>query len=411
MKMIGLIHIVKDISDRKKAEEEQRLLQSQLMHAQKMESVGTLAGGIAHDFNNILTAIIGYGSILNRKISENDPIRVYVDQILNAANSASNVTRSLLTFSRKQVINPRRVNVREVIERVEKFLIRIIGEDIEFKTTFTDESPEVNADPSQLEQVLMNLAVNSRDSMPNGGTLTIKTEAVMFDEETVRKHADAKKGMHICISVIDTGSGIDEETRDRVFEPFFTTKDVDRGTGLGLSIAYGIIKQHNGHIEVDTKPGEGTTFKIYLPVDSQIVTDNIETEHLPVLPGGEKETILIAEDDEILRTLLTTILTEFGYEVLIAQDGEEAVSMFSDHKDAIQLVVFDIIMPKKSGKEAYKEIALIKPGIRALFLSGYSSDKVDELALSEEGLEFLPKPIMTEDFLKKVKEILNGKMR
>jgi CheY-like chemotaxis protein len=381
------------------------------MHAQKMESVGTLAGGIAHDFNNILTAIIGYGSILNRKMPEDDPIRVYVDQILTAANSAANVTRSLLTFSRKQAINPKRVNVREVIERVEKFLVRIIGEDIEFKTAFTDEALEVNVDPSQLEQVLMNLAVNARDSMPNGGSLTIRTEAVMFDEDAIRKHADAKKGMHICISVIDTGSGIDDNTRDRVFEPFFTTKDIDRGTGLGLSIAYGIIKQHNGHIEVDSRLGEGTIFKIYLPVDSPIVANEIEMEQLPALPGGEKETILVAEDDEILRTLLTTILTEFGYEVLVAEDGEEAVTMFSEYRDAIQLVIFDVIMPKKSGKETYEEIALMKPGIRALFLSGYTAEKVDELALADEGLEFLPKPIMTEDFLKKVKEILNGKMR
>lgn len=409
MKMIGLIHIVKDISDKKKVEEEQKSLQSQLMHAQKMESVGTLAGGIAHDFNNILTAIIGYGSILNRKMSENDPIRAYVDQILTAANSAANVTRSLLTFSRKQAINPRKIDVGEVIERVEKFLKRIIGEDIEFRTDLADESLMVNADPSQLEQVLMNLAVNARDSMPNGGSLTIKTETVVFDEEAIRRHVGAKKGMHICISVIDTGSGIDKETKNRVFEPFFTTKDVDKGTGLGLSIAYGIIKQHNGLMDIDSKPGEGTTFKIFLPVDNPIVTEETEAEQLPVLPGGGKETILVAEDDEILRVLLTTILTEFGYEVLVAEDGEEAVAMFSEHRDVIQLVIFDVIMPKKSGKEAYEEIARIDPDIRALFLSGYTAEKVDELALEAEGLEFLHKPIMTEDFLKKVKEILNGK--
>ena len=313
----GIIH---DITERKK-------LEQQLLQAQKMEAVGRLAGGIAHDFNNILTAIIGYGNLLKLEIKEDDPLNNYATQILNSAERAANLTRALLTFSRKQIISPKPVNINDVIKGISKLLTRLIGEDIELSTHLTDKDLTVMADTTQIEQVLMNLATNARDSMSDGGTLIISTDIITFDNEYIRAHGYGRLGNFALISVEDTGCGIDEKIKERIFEPFFTTKEIGKGTGLGLAMVYGIIKQHEGYINVYSDPDKGTTFKIYLPlIKSRFeVTDQIDAA--PVIGGTE--TILIAEDDAQVRALTKKILEKAGYQVFEAADGAEAVRMYA----------------------------------------------------------------------------------
>lgn len=291
----SVIEVGRDITEHRKLEE-------QLRQSQKMEAVGQLAGGVAHDFNNILTAIIGYGNLLQMKIKEDDPLRVNIEQILSSSERAANLIRSLLAFSRKQIMNPKPVNLNEIVERVTKLLARLIGEDIELKTFLTDKDFTVMADSSHIEQVLMNLATNARDAMPDGGLLTIGTEAVKIDEEFIKAHAYGKPGEYALISISDTGAGMDEKTKDKIFEPFFTTKEVGKGTGLGLAMVYGIIKQHDGYIHVYSEPNEGTTFRIYLPVIESEV-EEIKQKDLQSVEGGT-ETVLVAEDDASVRGLI-----------------------------------------------------------------------------------------------------------
>jgi PAS domain S-box-containing protein len=382
-----------------------KLLENQLRQAQKMEAVGQLAGGIAHDFNNILTAIIGYANLLMMKLPEDDPGRAYVDPIIQSAERAAHLTSNLLAFSRKQIINLKPVSVNDIIRRVEKLLVRVIGEDIAFRTRLSSDDHAVLADSIQIEHVLMNLATNARDAMPDGGTLVVETDAYELGEEFVRAHSYGKPGRYVLITVTDSGIGMDENVLSHVFEPFFTTKEIGKGTGLGLSMVYGIIKQHNGYITVASEPGKGTTFKLYLPlITAATVGDKIKNS--AAVKRG-KETVLLAEDDTPVRELTRRVLEGAGYTVIETSDGAEAVSTFKNNKDTIGLVVLDIIMPRKNGKEACMEIRAIRPDIKALFMSGYTADIIHKKGILETGMDVILKPITPSNFLIKVREVLD----
>ena len=388
---------------------EQRKLQQQLLQAQKMEAVGQLAGGVAHDFNNILTAIMGYGSLLQMKINGDALLNDYIKQILDGANRAAEVTKSLLAFSRKQIINPSPVDLNDVVRGIEKLLSRLIGEDIEITTTLSSKDMVSMVDAGQIEQVLMNLTTNARDAMPDGGRLFLRTEVVELDDFSVQRYGYGEPGMYAVLSVSDTGIGINQEIREKIFEPFFTTKETGKGTGLGLAMVYGIIKQHGGYINVYSEPGNGTTFKIYLPA-MQSKKDILLGNSDEAQPRGGTETILVAEDDEQLRQLSEMILTQNGYTVISAKDGEDAINKFIDHKNEIQLVIIDVIMPKKSGKEAYDGIKAISPSIKVLFSSGYTGDRIDSYILNKEDCSFINKPVSPKDLLRKVRELLDSNM-
>jgi PAS domain S-box-containing protein len=384
---------------------ERRVLEAQLLQAQKMEAVGLLAGGIAHDFNNILTAIIGYSTFLQMKMKEGDSLKHHADQIIAAAQRAARLTQSLLTFSRKQIINPKPIDLNDIIRTVEKFLIRIIGEDIELKTALTEERLIVMADGSQVEQLLMNLATNARDAMPEGGLLTISTSRLAMDAEFIKAHGYGKPGPSALISVEDTGIGMDRKTQEKIFEPFFTTKEVGKGTGLGLSIAYGIVKQHNGYINLYSEPEKGTTFRIYFPI-TQSAVEKAEPQDKEA-PRGGTETILLGEDDPAVRQLTRIILEQFGYTVIEALDGEEAVAKFTENQPKIRLLLLDIVMPKKSGKAVSEEIKKMGADVRVLYTSGYTANIIHQKGILEEGLNFITKPFAPRDLLRKVREVLD----
>jgi nitrogen-specific signal transduction histidine kinase/CheY-like chemotaxis protein len=389
-----------DITERKGLEE-------QLFQAQKMESVGQLAGGVAHDFNNLLTAIIGYGNLLKTEVSKDNLLVTYVTQILNSAEKAASLTRDLLAFSRRQMIDPRPVNVNNIINSMKGFLPRIIGEDIELSLLLTGEDLTVMADKHQIEQVLMNLATNARDAMPDGGRLTIRTEHRELDNEFIKKHGYVRTGSYAIISVEDTGQGMDKETKERLFDPFFTTKEVGKGTGLGLSMAYGMIKQHNGYISVQTEHRKGTTFNLYFPLTQPTVEKVEKPEDLPVLKGGV-DTILVAEDEKYVRDFIKEILTGYGYKVIEAIDGEDAIKILHAHKDKIQLSLIDVIMPKKDGKMVYQEIKKVSPHMKVIFISGYATDILHKKGIIEEGINFISKPMSPDELLIKVREVLDN---
>ncbi len=390
--------VIKDITERKR-------LEQQLLQAQKMEAVGQLAGGIAHDFNNILTAIIGFGTLLKMETDKHDPLHSYVTQILTSAERAASLTQALLAFSRKQIISPKPVNLNEIIRGIKNLLSRIIGEDIELTTILTDKDLTIMADSGQIEQVLMNLATNARDAMPDGGSLIITTDLVSFDYEFIKAHGYKKPGLYAFISVEDTGKGMYEEIKEKIFEPFFTTKEVGKGTGLGLSMVYGIIQQHDGYINVYSEPGRGTIFRIYLP----LIKPTTDEEHEAILTAIKRgtETVLVAEDDAQVRELVKEVLIGFGYTVLEAEDGEDALQVFLGHKDKIHLVILDVIMPKMNGKEIYDEMKKTRPDIKGIFTSGYDANIIHKKGILEENLYFISKPISPEELLKKVREVLD----
>jgi nitrogen-specific signal transduction histidine kinase/CheY-like chemotaxis protein len=383
---------------------EKRNLEDQLRHIQKMEAIGTLAGGIAHDFNNLLNVILGYGGLMQMRIKPDDPLAQQLKEILAAGERATHLTKGLLTFSRKQVMEVKVVNLNEIIDGFKKMLARIIGEDIELRISKADEDLIIKADIVQIEQVLMNLAANARDAMQKGGILAIHTEAVQIDKEFIKAHGYGEPYKYALITVSDTGTGMDEKTCGRIFEPYFTTKELGRGTGLGLSIVYGIVKQHNGYINCYSEYGRGTTFRIYLPLVKE-TAEGIEAAET-ALPAGGDETILLAEDDPNVRKFLKDVLEGFGYIVIEAVDGEEAVKRFREYKDAIKLLLFDIIMPKKNGKDAYEDIKGIRHDIKALFLSGYARDIIQKFGI-ENGIEFISKPVSSVELLRKVREVLD----
>jgi two-component system NtrC family sensor kinase len=385
---------------------EQKRLEAQLRHSQKMEAIGTLAGGVAHDFNNILNVIMGFGSLALNRIEEAHPATEHLKEVLASAERAANLTQRLLAFSRKQVTEMKPVDLNEVVKGTEKMLSRIIGEDIELITDLAGEELLVMADIGQMEQVLINLASNARDAMPRGGSLAIGTGRRELDNGFVAAHGYGKPGHYALVSFTDTGAGMNEETQKKIFEPFFTTKEIGEGTGLGLPIAYGIIKQHNGFINVYSEVGNGTTFKILMPLLDKS-EEPVQEAGVAVSLRGGAETILIAEDDGALRDLSRIILESFGYRVMTAVDGEDAIRVFMEHRDDIHLVILDMIMPKKNGKEAYEEIRNASPTIKALFTSGYTMDLITRRELLTEGMDCIFKPILPKDLLKKVREVLD----
>ena len=386
---------------------ELRKVQHQLLQSQKMEAVGQLAGGIAHDFNNFLTAIMGYAAIYQKKLRDDESLKKYADLIISTSKRASNLTRGLLTFSRKQVLDSRPVDVNGVVRNAEKILLRLIGEDVDLKTALPDKEMIVMADSGQIEQVLLNLATNARDAMPEGGCLLIETRTVQLDENFVQTNGWGRPGAFALLSVTDTGTGMDEATREKVFEPFFTTKEAGKGTGLGLSMVYGIIQQHDGFVNIYSEPDAGTAVKIYLPLVFHEAAC-ILPEELVSHPLGGTETILVAEDNEAIRELTRSGLDEAGYTVIAAADGLEALEKFKTEKDRVHLLVLDVIMPKKNGKAVYEEIKRIKPDIKVLFTSGYSADFLHTKGVLESGIHLIKKPMTTDELLKKIRMVLDA---
>ena len=385
---------------------ERRYLEAQLLHAQKMEAVGVLAGGVAHDFNNILAAIIGYASLLQMKITEDEKLRHPVDQIINSAKRAAQLTKSLLAYSRKEVVEQKSIKINDLLRDVEKLLPRLVREDIEIRTVLSDDQMTVNADAGSIEQVLMNLATNARDSMPEGGQLIIEARRVELGSGSIAAHGYGSQGTYALIAVSDTGMGMTPETKAKIFDPFFTTKEVGKGTGLGLSMVYGIIKNHHGYVNVYSEIGKGTTFKIYLPLVQMTVQNERRAESPP--PAGGTETVLVAEDDSTVRTMTGIVLRDAGYAVIEARDGEEAVQAFAAHQQSIQLVMLDVIMPKKNGKIVLDEIKGIRPDIKALFTSGYTAEIMKGTKELGVGVHFLQKPASAADLLRKVREVLDA---
>ncbi|MBI5593652.1 MAG: response regulator [Deltaproteobacteria bacterium] len=396
----SVIDIIRDVTENRK-------LEAQLRQAQKMESIGTLAGGIAHDFNNILTVITGYGEFMLMEMARDDPRRLNLEIMLEAAQRAVHLTGDLLLFSRKQACDKKPADLNKIIGKVEKFLKRVIGEDIECQTRLSERPLLVLADAHQLEQVLMNFATNARDVMPKGGVFSVSTERIVMDDDFVAIHGLGHPGPHALITISDTGRGMDETTRQKIFEPFFTTKEMGKGTGLGLAVVYGIIKQHDGSINVYSEPGKGTTFRIYLPV---VESDTREKENgsEEKYPVGGKETILVAEDDESVRKLSATILKQFGYTVIEAVDGQDAVRKYKENMDRVHLLLFDLIMPKMGGKEAYDEIRKIRPDVKAICVSGYVPDDVRREELLQSNLTVLSKPVSPLELLRKIRSLLDA---
>ncbi|MBI5055223.1 MAG: response regulator [Nitrospirae bacterium] len=390
------LSIVRDISERK-------MLEDQLIHAQKMEAVGQLAGGIAHDFNNMLTAIIGYGNLLKMKLQDNNQHSHIIDQILGITERGASLVSNLLAFSRKQAVSLRPVNLNKIIEDAVRFLPKLTGEGIDIKMDLAGRDLIIMADSVQIEQALMNLASNARDAMPGGGVLSIRTVCVEHDSEFIRTRKNARPGAYALLSVSDSGTGMDETTKGKMFEPFFTTKEVGKGTGLGLSMVYGIVKQHGGYIDVHSELRNGSTFKIYLPIIKDRPGEKERAEGS--FPSGGKETILLAEDEHEVRKTLKIILGEFGYKVIEAADGADAVKKFMDNRDKVQLLLFDVMMPKKNGIEAFEEIKNMAPDMKVIFTSGYSA----KVAVEGRGLlHFVPKPVQPNDLMRKIREVLDA---
>ncbi len=396
--VVGAVVTFIDISERRKLEE-------QLLQSQKMEAIGRLAGGIAHDFNNILTAIVGYGSIVKKKIAD-DGLKANMGSILDAAQRATQLIKSLLAFGRKQTMLSRPISLNAVISNVEKLLARIIGADIAIHTEFAGGEMNIMADAGQIEQVLMNLATNARDAMPNGGNLAIRCARVMLDAGRIRVYGAGNPGAYAMVTITDTGVGMDVKTREKIFEPFFTTKQVGKGTGLGLSIVYAIVKQHNGFLNIYSEPGKGTIINVYLPLIEMKPKGEEPPPETKEHPRGT-ETILVAEDDHSIRELTTLVLKEAGYRVVAAEDGEDALRKFRDSKELIQLALLDVIMPKINGRMVYAEMKKISPDMKVLFASGYTGDIITVKGIIEEGFEFIQKPMTPGGLLEKVREVLD----
>jgi CheY-like chemotaxis protein len=370
-----------------------------------MEAIGTLTGGIAHDFNNILTAIIGYSTMIQLQLEPAHPMQVKVAEIMRASERAASLTRSLLAYSRKQVSNPVPVGVNGILTNVQAMLHRLIPEHIEFRMQLCQEELPVLADAGQIEQVVMNLSVNARDAMAKGGILRISTDPIILDQEFIDSHGYGEPGSYALITVADTGTGMDAKTRDRIFEPFFTTKEPGKGTGLGLAMVYGIVKQHSGFINCYSELGHGTVFRVYLPLIDLPAGSESAPEDQAVRGGNE--TILLVEDDAVIRDMVRELLQDFGYRVITAVDGIDAVEKFKVAGDRIALVILDVIMPRMNGRDAYEAIAAISPGVKAMFMSGYTADIVTDTLTKGDPRHFVSKPIKINELLGKVRDILD----
>ncbi|MEN8264588.1 MAG: ATP-binding protein [Nitrospirota bacterium] len=378
-------------------------IEEQLRHAQKMEAIGTLAGGIAHDCNNTLSTIMGYGQLLKKRLHD-DTSDKYLDNLLSSAQKSGSFIHSLLAFSRKEVSNPSPHSLNIIISDLEEILMRLIGEDINLKVEFSVEELIILTEKGQIEQVLMNLASNARDAMPDGGLLTISARSVKHDNGGMISSHSGKAGEYALISIQDTGMGMEGQTIERAFEPFFTTKEIGKGTGLGLSMVYGIITQHKGYIAIRSEPGSGTVVEIYLPLSSQSV---LEIDQVLKMPVRGTETVLIAEDNSDFRGLVKVLLEQNGYRVIEAENGDDAVEKFTENMNEVRFLLLDIVMPKKNGQEVYAEIKKKSPDIKVLFMSGYSSEELDQKGCAGDN-SILLKPVMADDLLMRVRELLDG---
>ncbi len=396
-----------DISDRKRAEEEMMVLEEQLRHSQKMEAIGQLAGGVAHDFNNLLTVIKGYSQLSLLDLKESDPLWGNIQEIHKATQRAADLTRQLLAFSRRQILDPKVLDINTLLKDLDKMLRRIIGEDIELVTLLAEDLGRVKIDPGQFEQIILNLAANARDAMPSGGKLTIETANIELDKEYALTHIGVRPGPYVCLSFGDTGVGIPFGMKDKVFEPFFTTKEKGKGTGLGLSTVYGIVKQSEGNICIYSEPDYGTTFKVYFPRVEEKLDTVLKQEKIDFLPRGN-ETVLLVEDDPLVRGLAHRILIQQGYKVLEAANGEEALHEARKHSgEKIPLLLTDVVMPQMGGKELSEKIKLLIPGIKVLYTSGYTGNAVVHHGVLEPGTHFLQKPFSPKMLSYKVREVLD----
>jgi two-component system cell cycle sensor histidine kinase/response regulator CckA len=399
---------IRDITERHRTEQALRKTETRLRHSQKMEAFGQLAAGVAHDFNNLLTVINGYAEILMGQLSKDSPHQAELDEIAKAGQRASLLTRQLLAFSRKQILEPRVLSLNRVATDMENMLRRVIGEDIELVNVMGPDPWPIRADPGQMEQVILNLAVNSRDAMPRGGKLTIETSNVELDEKFAGLHPPIRSGPHVLLSVSDTGCGMSKETQDRLFEPFFTTKGQGMGTGLGLATVYGIVKQSGGSIWVYSEPGQGSTFKIYLPRVDGPVDDSRPMKPASNIPRGH-ETILLAEDEAPVRKLARHILEMNGYSVLEASSGTEAIELSAGHSGDIHLLLSDMVMPGMSGAELSVHLSQLRPAMRTLFLSGYPNEAIARHGHLRPGSAFLQKPYTPSELALKIRAVIDEK--
>jgi len=397
---VCMLSLVNDVT-------ESRRLEGQLRQAQKMEAVGRLAGGVAHDFNNLLTVITSYSDLLLEDLGADDPKRDDVDQIRKAAQGAAALTRQLLAFSRQQVLEPKVLDLKATIAGTEKLLKRLIGEDVQLTTAFAPDLGAVKADPGQLEQVIMNLAVNARDAMPGGGRLTIEAANVDMDEAYVRGHAPARPGRYVMLAVSDTGTGMDAQTQARIFEPFFTTKESGKGTGLGLATVYGIVKQAGGFIWVYSEPGHGASFKVYWPrLDEQAEPE--PARPATRAPGRGTETVLLVEDAASVRLVTRQVLERYGYTVLEAPNGDTALRLAAKHHGPIHLLLTDVVMPGISGRHLAEQLAALRPEMRVLYASGYADSAITHHGILEPGIPYLQKPFTPETLGRRVREVLDS---
>ncbi len=400
-KLNGSFVVITDVTQVKK-------LQGQLIQSQKMEAIGRLAGGVAHDFNNLLTVILGYIDLSMTELEKDDPLYDNFIQIDEAAKRAGKLTRQLLAFSRKQVLRPVMIGLNEIVSNIEEMLHRLIGEDIIFTTRLDPNTGFIKADPGQIEQVLVNIAVNARDAMPNGGHLTIETRQMTLEDSHLGIEADVPPGNYAMVAITDTGVGMDRQTQSRIFEPFYTTKEKGHGTGLGLSMAYGIIKQSGGEIALYSEPGNGTCFKLYLP-QAQAVSDAPAAAAIAPVPVCGSETVLVVEDEDALRGLVVNGLKRCGYTVLQAQDGPTAIDRYgSGGQDHIDLILTDVVMPQMNGKELVSRLKPVHPEAKVLFISGYTDDAIVNHGVLTPGTPFLHKPFTLDQLIRKIQSLLNG---
>lgn len=402
----GFLALIRDISDRKQSEEEKAQLQAQLLQSQKMDSIGRLAGGVAHDFNNMLSVILGYSELIQTQLNANDPIRNDVEQIEKAGRRAKDITQQLLAFSRKQIIEPTIIDLNERIHSIRKSLGRLIGEDISLEFSPGPDLRKIRFDHSQLDQILINLAANARDAMPQGGRLKIETSNVFLDEAFCREHLGFAAGDYVVLTVADNGIGMDRETLAHAFEPFFTTKAIGKGTGLGLATVYGIVAQGGGFIEAESEPGRGSLFRIYFPSITENAFADPAQKGFTICSGAGN--ILVVEDDNLVRRMTVALLKSIGYKVHEAASARDALQYCEEGDNAVDLLITDVVMPELSGAELRDRIQAVRPGLRVLFISGYASDVVAHHGIKDEGANFIRKPFTMNELAKAVQNILPG---